>query len=158
MLTASLAGATQEEAALRVWHRANAARGLPPTREREARVRDKVREVDALLLAATDDSLVVGMLLLEPGRAGPDSPYGHVSMVFVDPERWGRGIGGELLDAATALARERDWLALSLWTRTSNEQAQRLYAKHGFRDTGDAARLANRDHIGRWLLPVEPRR
>lgn len=127
------------------------------TADRRARVTGARQDpaVDASLLVVVDDPLVVGMLLMELGRPGPDSPYGHVSMVFVDPDRWGLGVGCMLLDEASAVASERGWLSLSLWTRTSNAQAQRLYAKNGFRDTGEMTRLHNGDGIGRWRLSVE---
>ncbi len=64
------------------------------------------------------------MLLLEAGRPAPDSPYGHVSMIFVHPDCWGRGIGSALLDAARTEAVLRSWRSLSLWTRESNAQAE----------------------------------
>ena len=92
---------------------------------------------------------------MEAGHPEPDSlPYGHVSMVFVDSERWGQGVGGVLLNAARGVAIQRGWVALSLWTRTSNEQAQRFYAKSGFRHSGEVTRLHDGDRIGRWRLPL----
>ncbi len=99
MLTVRVATTSPDcDAALGVWQRANSARGLPATQQREARVREKVRAVDASLFVAVEDVEVVGMLLLEAGRPAPDSPYGHVSMIFVHPDCWGRGIGSALLD------------------------------------------------------------
>jgi len=81
----------------------------------------------------------VGMLLLETGKP-----------------RFVCGSGTSKSSSVTR-AMERGWLALSLWTRKPNEQAQRVYAKNGFRETGEVTRLPNGDGIGPWRLPVERR-
>ena len=71
--------------------------------------------------------VVVGMALVEPGRAddGAGEPvpgYGHVAMVFVHPSHWSNGYGRHLLRAVHSLG----WTRTTLWTRQSNERAQRL--------------------------------
>jgi ribosomal protein S18 acetylase RimI-like enzyme len=91
---------------------------------------------------------VVGMALVEPGRAddGAGEPvpgYGHVSMVFVHPSHWSNGYGQQLLRAIHA----RGWTRTTLWTRQSNDRAQRLYAAAGYRPTGRVAHLHDGDAI-----------
>ena len=54
------------------------------------------------------------MALAEHGRAehgaGAVIPgYGHVSMVFVHPDLWGRGLGRQLLKGLHERASERGW-------------------------------------------------
>ncbi|MFC4038929.1 GNAT family N-acetyltransferase [Dactylosporangium siamense] len=92
--------------------------------------------------------VVVGMALVEPGRAddGTGEPvpgYGHVSMVFVHPSYWSNGYGQQLLRAVNALG----WTRTTLWTRQSNSRAQRLYAAAGYTPTGRVAHLHDGDAI-----------
>jgi ribosomal protein S18 acetylase RimI-like enzyme len=136
------------DAALAVWRTANEARGRAPAPARVARVREKLSAPDALVVVAAEDGAVVAMGLAEPGRAddGAGAPlpgHGHVSMVFVDPARWGRGLGGAVLDALHA----GGWARTSLWTRTDNARARRLYDKAGYRPTGRTSTLADGDGI-----------
>jgi len=145
------AGPAQLAAAVDVWRAANAARGLPPSAERTARIREKLAAPDAVVLLSPNPAGdVVGMALAEPGRAddgagGLVPGYGHVSMVFVHPDEWGRGHGRRLL---TALAlQETGWSRTTLWTRTSNDRAQRLYAAVGYRPTGRTSTLSDGDGI-----------
>ena len=88
------------EAAVRVWRAANVARLLPPSVDRMARIWEKLTEPEACLVIGhlDTDREVVAMALAEPGRAehgagGVLPGYGHVSMVFVHPGMWGRGVG-----------------------------------------------------------------
>ncbi len=139
-------------AAVEVWRAANAARGLEPAAERTARVQEKVRAAGALVVVVREDSNVVAMALAEPGRsddgAGEMTPgHGHVSMVFVSPEQWGRGIGGTLMTGLHRQAAARHWTTTSLWTRQSNERAQRLYATTGYRSSGRCSLLPAGDRI-----------
>ena len=99
------------------------------------------------------------MALSEPYRerhgAGAVRPHaGHVSMVFVDPERWGRGVGSRLLDALHREMRARDWRASSLWTRSNNERARRLYEGRGYSLTDDVKCLRDQE-IVRYELQIE---
>ena len=57
-----------------------------------------------------------------------------VLAIGVVPEARGRGIGGALLDALLALAREHGFRALSLAVDRQNPAARRLYERKGFRD------------------------
>jgi ribosomal protein S18 acetylase RimI-like enzyme len=56
--------------------------------------------------------------------------------IGVAAEARGRGIGGALLDALLALAREHGFRALSLAVDRQNPAARRLYERKGFRDAG----------------------
>ena len=115
------------EAAIGVWRAANIARLLPPSVERVARIWEKLADPGACLVighpGASRD--VLAMALAEPGRAqdgaGAVIPgYGHVSMVFVHPDMWGRGVGRQLLQGLHECASERGWSRTTLWTRASN--------------------------------------
>ena len=76
-------------------------------------------------------------------------------MVFVDPGYWGSGIGGALVRALQAPPEGQVWTRLSVWTRSDNRRALRLYDSCGFVDTGDRAALHEGDQISRleWRRP-----
>nr|BFE62687.1 hypothetical protein GCM10020063_072130 [Dactylosporangium thailandense] len=150
MIDVRRAGPGDLEPALEVWRAANEARGHAPAPARVERVRAKLREPGALVVVAVDqgDGETVAMGLAEPGRAddgagAPVAGEGHVSMVFVAPARWGAGLGGLVLDALHAAG----WARTTLWTRTSNARARRLYEKAGYRPTGRTSALPAGDGI-----------
>ena len=142
------------EAAVRVWNAANVARLLPPGGDRVARIWEKIAEPEACLVIGhlDGDVDVVAMALAELGRAehgaGAVIPgYGHVSMVFVHPDVWGRGVGGQLLQGFHERASERGWSRTTLWTRASNARARRLYEGQGYRSSGQEMTLGSGDSI-----------
>jgi [ribosomal protein S18]-alanine N-acetyltransferase len=61
---------------------------------------------------------------------------GEIANLAVSPAEWGKGIGGELLDAALAEAARRETAAVYLEVRDSNERARRLYRSRGFEEVG----------------------
>jgi GNAT superfamily N-acetyltransferase len=142
------------EAAVRVWQAANVARLLPPNVDRVARIWEKLAEPEACLVIGHFDADrdVVAMALAEPGRAehgaGAVIPgYGHVCMVFVHPDLWGRGLGRQLLKGLHERASERGWGRTTLWTLSSNVRARRLYEGQGYRSSGHETTLGSRDPI-----------
>ncbi|WP_442929131.1 GNAT family N-acetyltransferase [Modestobacter sp. VKM Ac-2983] len=83
-------------------------------------MQEKVRAVDALMVVVREGSNVVAMALAEPGRSddggrGITPGHGPVSMVFVAPERWGRGIGRALMTGLHQYATARGWTTTTLW-------------------------------------------
>lgn len=76
-------------------------------------------------------------------------------MVFVDPERWGHGVGAELMGALHREMRARNWRTSSLWTRSNNKRARRLYEGCGYVATGEVKRLDDGDEILHYELRLE---
>jgi GNAT superfamily N-acetyltransferase len=141
-------------AAVDVWRVANVARLLPPSAERVARIWEKLAEPSACLVIGRLDpsGVVLAMALAEPGRgehgAGAVIPgYGHVSMVFIHPDMWGRGLGRQLLRGLHESASERGWSRTTLWTRASNSRSRRLYQGQGYRRSGRETTLGDGDPI-----------
>ena len=102
-----------------------------------ARARGHVSNPEAFLLIAEDAGDVVGMALgvqalSDDGAGAPVRGLCHVSMVFVAPDYWGRGIGGRLVDALLPEARSRGYDRAQLWTQSDNARARRLYEGRGF--------------------------
>jgi len=131
------------EPAVAVWIAANTARRRGPrTRpEQEERARGHVGDPEAFLFVADDAGCVVGMALgtqglADDGAGPPVEGLCHVSMVFVAPDYWGRGIGGRLVDALLPEARSRGYDRAQLWTQSNNVRARRLYEGRGFLPSG----------------------
>lgn len=142
------------EAAVGVWRAANLARLLPPSVERVARIWEKLADPGSCLVIGRPDASrdVLAMALAEPGRAQDGAGaviagYGHVSMVFVHPDMWGRGFGRQLLQGLHERASERGWSRTTLWTRASNARARRLYQSQGYRASGHEAMLGDGGRI-----------
>lgn len=133
-----------------VWRAANLARLLPPSVERVARIWEELADPGVCLVIGRPDVSrdVLAMALAEPGRAQDGAGaviagYGHVSMVFVHPDMWGRGVGRLLLQGLHECASERGWRRTTLWTRASNARARRLYQSQGYRASGHETTLGD---------------
>lgn len=138
--------------ALAVWHAARSAAGPEPAADRIRRVVEKLTDPNALLVVAERSDERCGMALAEPfrvdrGRGDVVPDRGHISMVFVRPDMQGRGVGRELMQRLIA---EGPWSQLSLWTRESNDRAQRLYRSCGFVPTGDTGSTPALEPTQRW--------
>lgn len=70
--------------------------------------------------------------------AGPtDDPTTYVlGRIYVDPDRWGEGIGQRLLTAVQRRARERGGERIRLGVMAENERAVRFYEAAGYERTG----------------------
>jgi GNAT superfamily N-acetyltransferase len=142
-----LGDAADVEAAAAVYERSNLARrrGIWPNRAaRVEEVKNHLRGPGSWFLLASEGPELVGMASAEALRgedgAGPPIPGGcFLNLLFVDPERWGEGIGGALLDAVLAEAKRRDYSRIHLWTHEDNERSHRLYRSRGFSPTGQIA-------------------
>ncbi len=137
-------GSQDIEPAIAVWRSANTARrsDWQPGPDQEARMPGQMRKPDAFLFVAEAAGeeiagMALGMqALADDGRGPPVHGLCHVSMVFVAPRLWGRGIGGRLLDALLAEARSRGYDRVQLWTQVDNKGAMRLYEGRRFRRSG----------------------
>ena len=148
-------GSDDLEAALGVWRAAEEARrgGRPASPEHGERVRAHMENPDAFLLVAESGGEVVGMAvgmqgLADDGAGPPIRKLCHVGAVFVRPDRWGEGVGGELVDAVLAEARSRNYDRAQLWTNTQNDRAHRLYETRGFARTG----REGQDDLGETII------
>jgi ribosomal protein S18 acetylase RimI-like enzyme len=139
--------------AVSVWMAANAARNLPNHPER---LRTWGHGPDAVLHVADDHGLLVGMALRLPGRAddGAGAPIPglcHLVGICVVPHRQGQHLGGRLLDAVLAGARQDGYVRATLWTHDNNAPALWLFEARGFRRTGRVAQ----DESGQPMIHLE---
>lgn len=116
-------------------------RGRPPTAAGSLRVRNRLTgKSDGLLLIAEEDGRAVGMAWGIEARADDgagDAVPGvfHLSLMFIDPARWGEGIGRHLTQALFETLPKSGMRAIELWTHEDNVRAQRLYTRCGFKAT-----------------------
>jgi GNAT superfamily N-acetyltransferase len=69
----------------------------------------------------------LGFATTSPAR-DPDLPdHGELCALYVDPEKWGRGIGLVLVSAARAHLLEAGFRSASLWVLAGNVRAERFY-------------------------------
>lgn len=99
---------------------------------------------NAVLLVAEVDGTIVGFLSCEHRRGLADLG------MFVDGAHRGHGIGGLLLDAAIAWARDEHCHKLTLEVWPHNERARRLYVSAGFVDEGRFRRQYRRRNGELW--------
>jgi [ribosomal protein S18]-alanine N-acetyltransferase len=132
------------DAAASLYERSNLARrqgAWPGQAARVDHVRARLRDPDTWLLVATEGPEIVAMAsaraLREQNGKGPVIPGGcFLGFLYVAPERWGRGIGGAVLDAVLAEAKRRHQPRIHLLTHTDNVRSERLYRSRGFSPTG----------------------
>ena len=125
------------EPAYAVWRAAETTRrggrAIGPVTER--RVRGYGRRPGVFLFVADSGGELVGMSLATPATSRPRELC-VVQMLFVMPERWGRGIGGRLLDATLAEASRRGYEFVQLWAHAADPRAAALYVGRGFVRSG----------------------
>jgi GNAT superfamily N-acetyltransferase len=88
-------------------------------------------------LVAEDDGRIVGFVTVGPYRRGQDHEdldpaYGEVLAMYVEPVRWGGGIGGALMSAAREALAAAGHGTARLWVLEDNARARRFYERAGF--------------------------
>jgi len=152
-----LGDAADVDAAASVYERSNLARhqGVWPNRAAGVeRVRTHLCDPASWFLVANDGPELVGMasaeVLREDGE-GAVIPGGcFLNFLFVVPERWGTGIGGDILDAVLTEAKRRHYSRIHLWTHEDNERSHRLYRSREFAPTGRTA-----DGEAEWAREID---
>ena len=127
---------------VRTHHALDAARFIAPTPQTEhgygSYLGSQLRKPDIVILVAEGAGEVLGYTFA--GVEGYDymelrGPAGVLYDIVVDPAHRGRGIGRALLEATLAELKSRGAPRVVLSTAERNDQAQRLFARAGFRRT-----------------------
>jgi ribosomal protein S18 acetylase RimI-like enzyme len=131
------------DAAIAVWLRAERARGVARSAADVAVIRARLTSQDTIVLVVERADRIAGLATGEPartehGRGALIPGLAHIGMVFVDPEHWGTGLGGVLVDDLLTALRTAGYRRAQLWVRIGNRRARRLYAGRGFQPTGEA--------------------
>lgn len=94
-------------------------------------------------ILATEGEQVLGFATSGPSRDDDAPEAGEIYALYVDPSRWGGGIGRLLLREARERLRQRGFTEAILWVLLGNESAARFYRADGWR----------RDGAERWEQP-----
>jgi GNAT superfamily N-acetyltransferase len=110
-----------------------------PDREQLWSDRLTAQEARASVVVAAEAGRVVGFAaagppLVRADRA--DSTLGDLYALYLDPDRWGRGIGTPLHAAVLDRLVTHGFTHAGLWVLDGNLRALRFYYRHGWTDTG----------------------
>ena len=91
------------------------------------------------MVVATDVRRLVGFAAVGPplvpgDRADPT--VGDLYALYLDPDRWGHGIGAPLQAAALDRLLTHGYTHAGLWVLDGNRRALRFYLRTGWTDTG----------------------
>ncbi|GIH15212.1 GNAT family N-acetyltransferase [Rugosimonospora africana] len=96
---------------------------------------DLLADPRAVPLLARSGDRAMGHLVgraLVPDTLRPGTRVAVLESIRVSPEARGQGIGGRLVEAFFAWAKEQGAVRAGVTAYAANESAQRFYAKHGF--------------------------
>jgi GNAT superfamily N-acetyltransferase len=79
---------------------------------------------------------ICGFATTAPARDRDAADGGELWALYVDPERWGRGIGAALLAAARARLLDLGFRHAVLWVMAGNARAERFYRSDGWAPDG----------------------
>jgi len=111
----------------------------------------KLSESDFWVRVATLDGKIVGFITGEP-TINLDTKeriegVEHLKTLIVDPEFWGKKIGGSLVSDAIEFTKKKGRKQIELWTHETNLRAQRLYEGKGFKLTGERKKADNTNEL-----------
>lgn len=132
-----LGGPGDLDGAALVWARATAKRDgeaeIPPLEAARAVVLDGLGGERSTLVVAVDDGMVIGFATAEPTAS---SRVAEVRYVGVDPDHWGAGVGGQVLERLADELAAAEFRSAQLLVYADNAAARRLYERLGWRRGG----------------------
>jgi ribosomal protein S18 acetylase RimI-like enzyme len=102
---------------------------------------------------ADGDGGVAGFVAVGPSR--DDDAVGEVYAIYVDPDRWGDGVGRALLERGVEALTTRGFREATLWVLEDNPRARRFYEAAGW--AADGARK-HEPYLGVDVAEVRYRR
>lgn len=109
-------------------------------------IEDDISRSDRRFFVATTGEEVVGFAEAVPSDS--DDGVAELYRIYVQPDRWNRGIGQALLEHVQETLRERGFETLSLTVFAENTVGVRFYESKGFErvDTGSAEQFDAREY------------
>jgi GNAT superfamily N-acetyltransferase len=128
-----LGNAVDIDGAATVWARATAKRDgeaeIPSLEAARAVLLDSLQKERSTFVVAAHDSAVLGFAIAEPTAS---AQVAEVRFVGVDPDYWGRGVGGRVLARLTDELASAGFLSAQLLVYAHNAPARRLYEHMGW--------------------------
>ena len=92
-------------------------------------------------MVAEHEGSIAGFVTFGPYRVNQDMTnlepeFGEILSIYVDPDRWGAGVGGAMMRTALHRLKQPE---VRLWVLAQNKQAQGFYRKHGLSPDGATA-------------------
>ena len=88
-------------------------------------------------IADVDGSSAGYCFVAAPGREEPEeSRVAELVAIYVDPSRWGQGLGRALMVSSLEEAARRGYEEIVLWTFERNQRARAFYDQLGWDDVG----------------------
>jgi GNAT superfamily N-acetyltransferase len=89
-----------------------------------------------LTIVASDAQTICGFATIGPSHADELPRTGELYALYVDPDRWGTGVGRALIKAARENLMDQAFDVASLWVLAGNERAERFYRIDGWTPDG----------------------
>lgn len=89
--------------------------------------REAIERDDVAYFVAIDDGSVVGYV-----SGSGEGTEARLGAIYVDPERWGEGIGTELLERFEQFCRRRGYERIEFGVLAENDVGKSFYRSHGF--------------------------
>jgi GNAT superfamily N-acetyltransferase len=87
-------------------------------------------------LLAVEGEGILGFVAFGPSRDTDTPDAGEIFALYIDPSRWGSGVGRLLMRKARERLRQRGHTEGTLWVLEGNEQAERFYRAEGWERDG----------------------
>ena len=87
-------------------------------------------------LVAVEADTVLGFATVSPARDDDAGGQGELCALYVEPDCWGRGIGGALASAARAELCRLGFTGAVLWVVAGNSRAEQFYRADGWTPDG----------------------
>jgi len=92
--------------------------------------------LEATTIVAIEAGALCGFAITGPSRDAGHEGAGEVSALYVDPARWGLGIGRTLIEEARGRLVRQGYAAAGLWILSGNRRAQRFCGIDGWQADG----------------------
>jgi GNAT superfamily N-acetyltransferase len=87
-------------------------------------------------IVAEEDGRILGFATTSPSRDSDTADHGELCALYVDPTRWGQGIGVALVTAARAHLAHAGFRDAVLWVLDGNLRGERFYQRDGWVSDG----------------------
>jgi GNAT superfamily N-acetyltransferase len=87
-------------------------------------------------IVVLEEGTICGFATTGPSRDHDSSGAGEVLALYVDPDRWGLGIGRTLIEEARSRLTRQGFPRARLWVLCGNRRAGRFYAIDGWEPDG----------------------